>query len=79
MEDIAVHVACTVFIGILLFVYTKNPFYAGIFLLGGFILDVDHLVDYFFYYKNGFSLGKFLSSSYVLCFYSASSAAPRSY
>jgi len=63
--DIAAHILCTVFVASLLYMNIKNPVYAGVFLLGGFFLDLDHLIDYFSYFKSGFSLNNFLGSAYL--------------
>ena len=53
----SIHAAASVSTGTLLWLYTKSP-YAGILLfMAGFLIDVDHIIDYVIHHGwKGFTL-----------------------
>ncbi|MDP3142897.1 MAG: hypothetical protein Q8N14_02980 [Candidatus Omnitrophota bacterium] len=63
--DVAIHIFVTVLISLLIFFYTRNLSYLIIFIAGGIFIDLDHFIDYFFYFKRSFSLKNFFNSSYL--------------
>lgn len=58
--DLSAHLVSTMIFTALIYRATNNFTYAGIFILGGILIDLDHFIDYFIYYKNRFKLDDFL-------------------
>jgi hypothetical protein len=63
--DLTFHVVATLLFSVWIFIETKNPTYIGIFILGGIFIDLDHFIDYYKYYKNGFNLKDFFDCNYL--------------
>lgn len=63
--DIITHFVLTMTISAWIYLQTKIPVSAGIFILGGIFIDLDHLIDYFLFTKNKFILSDFLNIRYV--------------
>jgi len=52
--DLCLHVFSGVVFAILIYTVTRNLIYAGIFMFGAVLVDVDHLIDDFVYQRNQF-------------------------
>lgn len=63
--DLAAHLVFTLGLAALIYAMTKNIFYAAMFISGGILIDIDHLVDYFLYFRKAFRLGDFLGLEYL--------------
>jgi len=62
--DISQHLLSTVILCAAVYFISSNLAYSLIFLLGGIFIDLDHLLDYFFY-KSEFSLRDFFGNVYL--------------
>lgn len=62
--DLSAHFLSTVIVAVIVYLRTASFFYAGIVVMGGIFIDLDHLIDYFCYFKNKFSLKNFFESRY---------------
>ena len=63
--DVAVHFYVTLIAATIIYVKTKNMAYSGIFIAGGILIDMDHLVDYFLYFKSRINLNDLFSSTFL--------------
>ena len=64
--DLFAHVVCTAMLGWVVYLKTADLFYVGIVVAGGIFIDLDHLIDYFRYFKNKkFSLKNFFYGLYL--------------
>jgi len=63
--DLTLHFFVTIIVALV--VYVDSPNLRNIFFLalGGIFVDLDHLIDYFLFYKHRFELKKFLNCSYL--------------
>lgn len=59
LVDISVHLIVAAIGAGLVYLYSGSLFYAALFATAGVLIDLDHLIDYFIYYKRGFDLKKF--------------------
>ena len=63
--DISIHCLIAAVFVLLIYLKSADLGYVLIFLLGSVLIDLDHLVDYFIYFKNGFSMRSFLCSEHI--------------
>lgn len=63
--DLSLHLLSTLLFAALIYRINNSLLYAGIVVLGGVFIDLDHLLDYFFFFKNEFVLSKFLKGLYL--------------
>ena len=63
--DLIMHLVSAVLIGALIYLKTYNLVYLMIFIMGAVFVDLDHLIDYFIYYKNKFRLYDFMRCLYL--------------
>jgi len=63
--DLLAHLVSAVIAVILIYITTRNLVYAGIFVVGALMVDMDHLVDYCIYYRTRFRLKDFVSARYL--------------
>ncbi|TBR18087.1 hypothetical protein EPO66_01685 [bacterium] len=63
--DLSLHLAATSFLALLVYSLTKDLRYIWICILGGILLDIDHFVDYFIYFKFKFNLDNFFDCRYL--------------
>jgi hypothetical protein len=59
--DITIHLISTCIAGLAIYLFTASLFYLEIFILGGVLVDLDHLLDYFCYSRGSFSLADFIN------------------
>lgn len=64
LVDISLHFFLSLIISAWIYLKTRNPVYPAVFLLGGVFVDIDHLIDYFFYFRK-FSFKNFLNLKYL--------------
>lgn len=63
--DMALHLSITALFSVLIYLKTGNVVYAGIFISGGVLLDLDHLIDYFIFFRSDFNLKYLFKGSYL--------------
>lgn len=63
--DILIHLTLTFILSALVLLKTNNAIYACTFLLSGILIDLDHLVDYFIFFKSRFNLVDFFNCTYL--------------
>lgn len=63
--DISIHCLIAAALALLIYLKSADMGYVLIFLLGSVFIDLDHLVDYFICFKNGFSIRSFLCNEHV--------------
>jgi len=63
--DILVHVVSTILLSTWVYQKTGNLSYVAILILTGIFLDLDHLIDYFIFFKNKFDLRALLEGLYL--------------
>lgn len=63
--DIIAHILIVVFLSPIIYLKFHQISYVIFFAAGSILIDLDHLVDYFLYYKSKFNLQDFLNSSYL--------------
>lgn len=63
--DLSSHFLSTFVLAALIYLKTGNPSYAGILVLAGIFIDLDHCIDYFLFFKTNFNLRDFLNCSYL--------------
>lgn len=64
--DLTLHFLFTLIGAFLIWNYSYNPIFSLMFVLGGIFIDLDHLIDYFLYFKfSFFDIKKFLKGEYM--------------
>jgi hypothetical protein len=63
--EICVHLAFTIIFSLIIYLKSGNLGYIIIFILGGILIDVDHLVDYSVFFKKRFNLKDFLNATFL--------------
>ena len=66
LRNESMHLIVSLLIGFVFWKKYKNPWAIGIALLGGFFVDVDHLIDYFLVFGFHFDLMSFLGGDQFL-------------
>lgn len=61
--DLFLHFSLTFILSWWIYAKTASLFYIFMFALGGIFIDLDHLVDYFLFYKDIFSIKNFFKGS----------------
>lgn len=64
LKDEAVHFLLSITVGVCVGYITGNWWALPMALASGFLIDADHLIDYFIYSGGKFSIGEFRSSNY---------------
>jgi len=62
-SDITAHFLTTLILLLIVYLKTNNLSYVMLVIGGGFLVDLDHLVDHFIYFKRRFILRDFLTCS----------------
>ena len=60
------HFLTTAVFCLLIYLKTANPAYIFIFVLGGIFIDLDHFIDYFFYFGIRFRMKDFIEAGYLV-------------
>ncbi|MBU1998554.1 MAG: hypothetical protein KKE64_03560, partial [Candidatus Omnitrophica bacterium] len=63
--DIALHFIITMVVVYYVYSMSRNIAYAIAIFCGGILLDLDHFIDYYIYFRNKFRIGDFLGASYL--------------
>jgi len=63
--DIFLHFLLALAISFIIFIKSGKLAYAIIFLGGGVLIDLDHLIDYYFFFRHKFTLKNFLSCAFL--------------
>lgn len=63
--DLSIHLVVTSFLALLVYGLTKDLFYIWICISGGILLDIDHFLDHFIYFKFKFDLNNFFACRYL--------------
>ena len=63
--DLSAHLFFTSLFSVLIFLKTNNLVYVAVFICGGILIDLDHLIDYFLFFKKKFRLKHFLNHLYL--------------
>lgn len=56
VQDIILHSVFNILFSAVIFLTMKKLIYVFIFILAGYLLDLDHLIDHFLYFRNKFNL-----------------------
>jgi hypothetical protein len=59
--DITVHLLLTAIISLVIYLKSRNFSYIAFFAAGGILIDVDHFLDHFLYYRFKFNIRDFIS------------------
>ena len=65
IKDLGAHLIVSLAIGGLFYIYTRELRLLLAAIAGGILIDTDHLIDYYYCYRQGFSIRKFISVSYL--------------
>lgn len=63
--DLSAHFISTGLFAVIIYKISASFIYAGIFILGGILIDLDHFIDHFIHFKNRFTLNDFFNSTYL--------------
>ena len=66
LVDISVHLVVAAAGACAIYLNSGSLLYASLFVAGGILIDLDHLVDYFIYFKKGFDPKIFFGNHYLL-------------
>lgn len=64
--DLCAHVLLTGILSVAIYQGTRNGLYVAFFVLGGILIDLDHFIDYFIFYKLNFKFGDFFGCAYLV-------------
>lgn len=65
-HDLLAHAFVNIFLSVSVYLLSGSFFFSFLVITGGFIIDLDHLLDYFLYYKKrSLDLEKFLKASFL--------------
>lgn len=63
--DIFIHFLLSLAISAIVFLKSGNLVYAVVFIGGGVLIDLDHFLDYYLFFKRRFNLRNFLKCAYL--------------
>jgi hypothetical protein len=63
--DISVHAVSGLIFSAAIYIMSGRPSYAAAFFAGAVLIDLDHLIDHFLYFRNRFRLSEFLSAAHI--------------
>lgn len=63
--EICVHLVFTFIFSLIIYLKSGNLGYFITFISGGILIDLDHLIDYFLFFKNRFKLKDFLNAAFI--------------
>lgn len=64
--DISIHLSITSLLSFAVYIFSSDIFYAALCFAGGIFIDLDHLLDYFLFYKRSLHLKDFFASAYLM-------------
>jgi hypothetical protein len=64
--DLCAHSLLTGFLSVVIYQGTRNASYVAFFILGGILIDLDHFIDYFIFYKRNFRFSDFFGCAYLV-------------
>lgn len=63
--DILVHLIVAFLFSLIIYWKSASSLYAFLFMFSNILIDLDHLIDYFIFFKSKFNLHDFLNSTYL--------------
>lgn len=63
--DIFIHVLLAIIFAFIIYFVSGIFRYSAIFFLGGIFIDLDHLIDYYIFFKNKFKIKYFINSVFL--------------
>ncbi len=65
IKDLLLHFFSTLIFSSIIYFKSGNLLYGLIFILGGIFIDLDHLIDYFLFFKNRFNPADFFKLNFI--------------